>query len=360
MIRNTSPETEASKRLSRLFEHPDPADLLYFLASGDPEEIDALYAFADSVRRQFVGDDIHLRAIIEFSNHCIQGCLYCGLHQQNRELVRYRMEEEEILKTVSHAAESGYRTVVLQSGEDPWYTREVLVQLIAKIRKRTDMAITLALGERPSEEYETFFNAGADRYLLKHETADPELYARLNPGMRLSNRLNCLKELKRIGFQTGSGIMIGLPGQTLESIAEDIMLFYRMDMDMIGCGPYIPNPGCPAGMANDLREELSYRVLALNRIVTRNAHLPSTTALSTLNENDARKKALQRGANVIMPNVTPEAFRRHYQIYPSKRRIEVATGNFRIELEQLAREMDRRIGTSRGDRKKDVKKREKA
>jgi len=343
-------DADTARRLAGLGNSPAREDLVYFLASRDATVTDALYREADRARRQWVGDEIHLRAIIEFSNHCRRDCRYCGIRRGFPGVTRYRMTVSEVIDAAAAAVAMGYRTVVLQSGEDGWFTGDRICRMVEGIKGLGDIAVTLAVGERPAAEYRAFFDAGADRYLLKHETADPELYAGLNPGMTLEARVDCLRELKAIGFQTGSGIMIGLPGQTLESLADDILLFRELDLDMIGCGPYIPVAGCPTGWSAADREELSFRVLALNRLVTRDTHLPSTTALSTLNENDARALALTRGANVIMPNLTPERFRRFYEIYPSKKRIEVDNLAFRTELEALAARLGRGISLGRGDR----------
>jgi biotin synthase len=228
------------------------------------------------------------------------------------------MKPEEIVAAAKAAYDKGFRTVVLQSGEDSFYTNEDYIFIIKQIKAFGDIAVTLAFGEKSEAEYRAYFEAGADRYLLKHETSDRELYHALNPGMSYENRIRCLKILKKIGFQVGSGIMIGLPGQSLESIADDILLFLELDLDMMGCGPFIPHPVTPLADARLGSVDLTYRVLALNRIVSCNAHLPVTTALLTLDEG-ARELGLKRGANVIMPNLTPEKYRRLYDIYPAAR-----------------------------------------
>jgi biotin synthase len=332
-----------TRRLERIFTQPAWPDLLYFLTNRRREEVEALYGFAQQIRREYMGGAIHLRGLIEFSNHCRRQCRYCGLNRNNKHITRYRMSKEEILATAREAISKGYKTVVLQSGEASCYSRQDFLSLLREIKKSGDLAITLSVGEKSPEEYRAYFEAGADRFLLKHETSDPVLYRALNPGMSLARRLKCLKVLKEIGFQTGSGIMIGLPGQTLESIADDILLFKTLAVDMIGCGPYIPHPATPLFPAKTGSEELSYRVLALNRIVNPRVHLPVTTALSTLNENRAAKLALNRGANVIMPNLTPYPYRRFYEIYPLKDKIEADTGELRKKLESLALSLGRYI-----------------
>ncbi len=341
---------DIKQRLNQLFENPNKEDILYFLKTRQPDHIEALYRFADHVREQFVGDAVHLRAIIEFSNYCTQGCRYCGLNVANQKIKRYRMGPDEIVAAACNAYKLGYQTVVLQSGEDPYYSRKDYRLTIKAIKECGVPAITLSIGEKTRDDYRAYLKAGADRFLLKHETSDPTLFKALNPQRKVITRPKHLKSLKTVGFQIGGGIMIGLPAQTLASIANDILLFKELDLDMIGCGPFIPHPGTPMGRAESGREELTYRVLALNRIVTRDTHLPATTSLSTLNETDARRLALQRGANVIMPNLTPPEYRKHYVIYPNKNRIEVSTGAFRKELEALIVSLGRHISDTPGHR----------
>ncbi len=339
------------QRLDRLYQEPGKEDILYFLNTPNQDELEALYQRADQVRKQYVGDALHLRSIIEFTNHCRRGCLYCGINKNCIDVTRYRIPKDEIVALAQDAYDKGYRTVVLQSGEDPHYTTEDYIYIIKGIKAvgDKDMAVTLAIGEKSEEEYRTYFKAGADRYLLKHETSDKELYEKLNPGMSFENRIDALKLLKQIGYQLGSGIMIGLPGQTLQSLAGDILLFKELDIDMIGCGPYIAHPDTPLQENKDMdREDLTYRVLALNRIVTRNTHLPATTALSTINTVDARKLALTRGANVIMPNETPHKYRQYYEIYPNKKRIEISDTDFRKELQTLAASLNRHLADGPG------------
>lgn len=340
------------ERMERLAEKPKEADLVYFLGEAEQEELDQLYRQADRVRREQVGDEVHLRAILEISNHCRRECLYCGINCRAEGVERYRIDPDEIIELGQKIHEKGYMTLVLQSGEDPFFTAERMERIIRGIRQAAPgMAITLSLGERDEETYARWREAGADRYLLKHETSDETLYHRLNPGMSYSERIACLRTLKKLGYQTGSGVMIGLPGQTLSSLARDVLLFRELDIDMIGAGPFISVPGLKTPCSRARREDLSYRVLALNRLVCRDAHLPVTTALSTLTEDQARLLALQRGANVVMPNETPSRYRRLYTIYPNKKRTEAADGTpfleqLRISLGTIGRTVSRR----RGDR----------
>lgn len=315
----------AMDRINRLRENPLIEDIQWFLIDSSEDDLMVMYGEADRLRKELVGDKVHLRAILEISNHCRRACLYCGINCNTNDVVRYRILPEDIVRISADIYAKGYRTLVMQSGEDMFFTAELFADVLREIKKQTPgMAITLSLGERDEATYRMWFEAGADRYLLKHETSDQELYHTLNPGMRFDERVSCLQTLKRIGFQVGSGIMIGLPGQTRESIAQDILFFKTIRTDMIGAGPYIPVVGQPTEWSEHDREDITYRVLALNRIVSGDVHLPATTALSTLAEDQARLLALQRGANVVMPNETPAEYRRLYTIYPNKKRTEAA------------------------------------
>jgi biotin synthase len=292
-------------------------DLALLLSTADGEETEALFQTADRVRQRSVGDEVHLRGIVEFSNTCIQNCLYCGLRKDNHRLRRYRMTGEEIIASVKEVKAKGLRTVVLQSGEDPWFTKDRLSDLILRIKEETGLIITLSVGERSEAEYRAWKECGADRYLLKQETSSADLFAKLRPGRKLTDRLNSLNVLRRLGYEVGSGNMVGLPGQRKEDLIHDIQLFRELDFDMIGIGPFIPHPQTPLAEAapGDLR--LTLKVLAITRMVTRNSNLPATTAAGVL-DPDGRRKALLAGANVIMPDITPQKFRKDYEIYPGK------------------------------------------
>jgi biotin synthase len=288
--------------------------IIKILSEDDPS---ALLAEADEARRNYIGDEVYLRGIIEFSNYCIQDCHYCGLGCNNNKLERYRMSDDEILAVARDILNSGIGTVVLQSGEDTFYSTQKIVSLIKRIKDETGLVITLSTGEWPLKAFELFKEAGADRYLLKHETSDSNLYKQIKSGGDQSYRIKCLKHLKTLGFETGSGVMVGLPGQTLESLAEDIMMFRELDIDMIGIGPFIPHPdtllaGNPAGSP-----ELVLKMIAITRIVTRNTNIPATTALTTIDPKN-RVRSLMAGANVIMPDFTPAKYRKLYEIYPGK------------------------------------------
>ena len=241
-----------------------------------------------------------------------------------------------------------FRTVVLQSGEDPAYSIEELGTLVKRMKKELSLAVTLCIGERTFEEYKKLKDAGADRYLLKFETSDPSLFGRLKPDSAYAERLRCLEWLKELGYQVGSGNIVGLPGQTSEMVAEDILLFEAMELDMIGIGPFIPHPNTPLAGASRGDLELTLKVVALTRMVTRNTHIPATTAVGTI-DPEGRQKALQCGANVIMPNATPKEFRKHYQIYPNKICLDESPSNCRFCIEAMVTSLGRKIGSGFGD-----------
>lgn len=271
---------------------------------------------ADRVRSKYVGDEVHLRGLIEFSNTCKQDCLYCGLRRDNKNVERYRLTEEEIINFATKAKSYGYKTVVLQSGEDNYYTVQKMEKIIRGI-KELELAITLSIGEKTREEYEAYKEAGANRYLLRIETTDKALYEKMDPGMSFDNRIRCLSDLKELGYELGTGSLIGIPGQTPASIAEDILFFKKIDADMIGVGPFIPNEDTPLKDEKGGSFELSIKVMALIRLLLPDINIPATTAMETLNKN-GRIIALKGGANVVMPNVTEGEYRRLYALYPGK------------------------------------------
>lgn len=285
-------------------------------------DLAALYARADEARRICCGDGVPVRAIIEFSNMCSNDCLYCGLRASNAVPRRYRMTPEEILQAVARVAAAGVAgTVVLQAGETPGYRDEEITALLRQIRGEFPaLAITLSVGNRPREVYAAWREAGMDRYLLRFETADADLFARLHPDGSLADRLQCLRDLQELGVQTGGGFMIGVPGETVETLADNIMLCQAFDFDMIGIGPFIPNPDTPLGAeanAYAADPDMFFRAIAVLRLANPAAHIPATTAFDAAFSN-GRDLALQRGANVFMPNVTPGACRKDYQLYPKK------------------------------------------
>jgi biotin synthase len=299
-----------------------------WLRSEDPQELAGLWTKADEVRRKFVGDAVHLRGLVEISNHCVRRCGYCGLNVTNREITRYRMSLDEILACAKTAAALDYGTVVLQAGEDYGITGAWMEDVIRAIKQETGLAVTLSLGERNRNELESWRLAGADRYLLRFETSDRTLYEKIHPSLpgRVSDRMDLLRSLRDLGYEVGSGVMIGIPGQTYGSLATDIGMFRDMDLDMIGVGPYIPHPKTALGSGPGFAlpdqvpntEMMTYKVIALTRLVCPSANIPSTTALATLNKTSGRELGLQRGANIVMPNLTPPQYRVCYEIYPDK------------------------------------------
>lgn len=275
-----------------------------------------LYSCADSIRKQYVGDTVHLRGLIEFSNICKRTCKYCGLRCENKTLERYRIEPDDIILYAQNAVNMGYKTIVLQSGEDSYYSTDKMCQIISEIKKM-DVALTLSIGEKTFQEYKAYKKAGADRYLLRIETTDKDLYKQLHPGMDFENRIRCLEDLKTLGYEVGSGCLVGLPNQSIESLANDILFFKEIEADMIGIGPFIPHPNTPLKNAQAGNFELALKVMALTRILLKDINIPATTAMETLNPN-GRIIALQSGANVVMPNVTTTEYRKKYEIYPNK------------------------------------------
>lgn len=275
-----------------------------------------LFEAADRIRKEYVGDEVQLRGLVEFSNICKRNCLYCGLRSGNKNITRYRLQPEEIIELARKAKGYGYKTVVLQSGEDEFFTVEKVTYIVSEIKK-LDMAVTLSIGEKTYEEYKAYRDAGADRYLLRIETTDKKLYEDMDPGMSHEERKRCLSDLKEFGYEVGSGCLVGLPGQTIESLAEDILFFKEIDADMIGIGPFIPNDDTPLKDATGGDFELSLKVMALTRLLLPDINIPATTAMESINPQ-GRIIALKSGANVVMPNVTEGEARKWYALYPGK------------------------------------------
>lgn len=289
-------------------------EIIALLLAGEAET--ELFLAADRVRKQYVGDGVLLRGLIEFSSYCRQNCCYCGLRRDNKEAQRFRLNESEIFCLAKRAEGYGYRTVVLQSGEDAFFTAERLAAVIREIKK-LDLAVTLSIGERSFDEYKLLKDAGADRFLLRIETTDETVYMQHDPGMSLAERCRCLQDLKGLGYEVGTGSLIGLPGQTITSLADDILFFQDIDADMVGIGPFIPNAATPLGSAPAGDINLVLRMVSLIRLLLPQANIPATTAMETLLPT-ARLLALQCGANVIMPNVTEGEAREKYALYPGK------------------------------------------
>jgi len=318
------------------------------LLEADGEEEHRLLRAADGLRADKVGQAVHLRGLIEFSNHCRKNCRYCGLRRDNLKLSRYRLTRREIVEAAVGAEQIGFRTIVLQSGEDMQFIAESMADIIGEIKSRTQLAITLSLGERDKTTYSRWRKAGADRYLLRIETTDKEIFKDLHPDDELDRRKKCLLALKDIGYQLGSGIMVGLPGQDARSVAKDVIWMHELGVEMIGIGPFIPHPETPLKheMGGTLRQAL--RLVAVLRLVFPYAHIPATTAMGSLDPN-GREKALQAGANVMMPNITPATVRPLYELYPNKICLDEDASHCHACVRSRIASLNRSVGAGRGD-----------
>jgi biotin synthase len=334
-----------------------------WLRETDEQKLEQLWGEADAVRKEHVGDAVHLRGLIEASNYCVRRCTYCGLAADNKEMTRYRMNADEIFACAEEATGYGYGTVVVQAGEDYGIESQWLADLVKRIKGKLPLAVTLSMGERPLEDLQLWREAGADRYLLRFETSDTQLYKLIHPPLpkQTTDRFEILHQLKQLGYETGSGVMIGIPGQTFTTLANDIDTFRRYDMDMIGVGPYIANPLTPLeqnGLSHEIAAEdqvkntemMTYKVIALTRLVCPQANIPSTTALATINKKSGRELGLSRGANVVMPNVTPVEYRTKYEIYPGKACLNETAKQCQGCLATRIASIGRTIGTGYGSR----------
>ena len=293
-------------------------EITYLLENITDADREVLYNYALKTKQAYYGNKVYLRGLIEFSNICRQDCLYCGIRASNAKVERYRLTPEEIIGCCDQGYELGYRTFVLQSGEDLWYTEETFVALIREIKKRySGVAITLSIGERKMDTYQSLFASGADRFLMRHETASKELYEKLHPTMRYEDRRACLSALKEIGYQVGAGFMVGLPGQTPADLAEDMRYLMELRPDMIGVGPFIPHSETPLGKEKGGTLEDTLVMVALARLLIPQSLIPATTALGTLHPQ-GRELALKAGANVVMPIITPTSVRKQYALYENK------------------------------------------
>lgn len=301
------------------------------------EEDSYLFEIANKVRIENYGTDVYIRGLIEFTNYCRNNCYYCGLRRDNKKAVRYRLSKEEILNCCDEGHKLGFRTFVLQGGEDLYFSDDKICDIVSEIRTRyKDCAITLSIGEKSKDSYQAFYNAGANRYLLRHETALAEHYSKLHPeSMSLENRKKCLFNLKEIGFQVGSGFMVGSPFQTTENIIADLRFLQELQPDMIGIGPFITHEQTPFANHSNGSVELTLRLISVLRLMFPYALLPSTTALGTLNKQ-GRELGLKAGANVVMPNLSPVSVRKFYDIYDNK----ICTGE---EAAQCRGCLERRI-----------------
>jgi len=318
----------------------DREEILEILKRGNLKEF---FNRAKEIRKLYCGEKVYIRGIIEFSNYCVRNCLYCGLRRDNRKLKRYRMKEEKVINLATGIISLGIKTIVLQSGDDLGYKRDSICKIIREIKKIGDVAVTLSLGERPLDDYKAFKDEGADRYLLKHETANERLYEYLHPGQSLKKRLRILEYLKSLDYQIGVGNIVGLPYQRFEDLADDILLLKEFDVDMAGIGPFIPQSDTPLKNFPTGNLNLTLKVLALARIITKNAHLPATTALATLSPEEGQILGLKAGANVIMPDFTPEDYHENYIIYDNKAKVSVN------KAEEIISKAGRIVSYERGD-----------
>ena len=307
---------------------------------------------ADKIRRENYGNEVYVRGLIEFSNYCKNDCYYCGIRKGNHKAERYRLSFDEILSCCEEGFSLGFRTFVLQ-GEDPWYTDEKVCHIVSAIKEKfPECAITLSIGEKSKESYQTYFNAGAERYLLRHETAEPEHYQKLHPdSMSLENRKRCLFDLKEIGYQVGSGFMVGSPYQTAENLVSDLRFLQELQPDMIGIGPYITHQDTPFAEFPSGSLTKTLRLVSILRLLFPYALIPSTTALGTIHP-EGRELGLKAGGNVVMPNLSPVSVRKKYELYENK----ICTGEEAAQcrgcLEARVKKAGYQIVTARGDVKK--------
>ena len=345
-----------------VFLPPNRSEILSWLRETNETRLDELWRRADLGRQQSVGGEVHLRGLIEISNHCIRLCGYCGLRVDNRELPRYRMTADEIMACVREGLDFGYGTVVLQAGEDPGIRADWMADVVRRIKAETPLAVTLSLGERERDELALWREAGADRYLLRFETSNRALFQRIHPPRpgQATDRLALLGTLRELGYEVGSGVMIGIPGQTYDDLAGDLELFRELNLDMIGVGPFLMHPETPLADPQQRPEAppdeqapaselMTYKAIALTRLLCPRANIPSTTALATLNKRNGRELGLVRGANIVMPNLTPPQYRVHYEIYPNKACIQESAGLCHRCMEVRIESIGRTRGSGRGD-----------
>ncbi|MBM4154639.1 MAG: [FeFe] hydrogenase H-cluster radical SAM maturase HydE [Lentisphaerae bacterium] len=330
---------------------PTRAEVLSWLSLKGADR-EALYRRADAVRRERKGDEVFIRGIIEFSNVCANDCLYCGIRRSNGKVRRYRLPADEILGVARQMTGWRQTTVVLQSGEAPSAAGDrELGEVIRRIKAETGLAVTVSVGNRPREVYARWRECGMDRYLLRFETSDPALFARLHPDCTLDERLRCLRDLRDLGVQAGGGFMIGVPGETRETLADNLLLCRELELDMVGIGPFIPHPDTPLGAepnayADD--PDMFFVALAALRLVHPRAHIPATTAFDAVFPGTGRNLALKRGANVFMPNNTPGERRGDYLLYPNKPCVDENAGQCAACVVMRLRSLGRTIGEGPG------------
>ena len=330
----------------------DRAEWTALIRGYTPELAERVFELAREWQHRYYGNRIFVRGLIEMTNYCRNDCYYCGIRRSNRNAERYRLTWEEIRECADLGAAIGYRTIVLQGGEDPFYSDEEIAEIVREIKAdHPDCAVTLSLGEREHETYRKWYDAGAYRYLLRHETADPDHYRMLHPAeLSGEHRKNCLRDLKAIGYQTGAGMMIGAPGQTPELLAEDMLFLQELQPEMVGIGPFIPHHDTPFANEPQGSVEQTIYLLGLIRLTLPRVLLPATTALGTA-DPFGREKGVQAGANVIMPNLSPADVRKKYELYDNKICTDSEAAENLRELQDRMKAVGYEIVTDRGDYK---------
>lgn len=336
--------------IKKLYQEKNLSDGEFKALIESNEGAELLVTLADEVRQKHYGKKVFLRGLIEISSYCKNDCLYCGIRRSNKNAERYRLTREEILSCCENGYELGFRTFVMQGGEDAYFTDDFMCEIISEIkRKYPECAVTLSLGERTYESYKRLKNAGADRYLLRHETASPELYGKLHPSeMSLKNRIECLYNLRELGYQVGAGFMVGVPFQTTENLIEDLRFLQNLKPQMIGIGAFIPHRDTPFRSEKAGTLELTLRLLGILRLMFPEALIPATTALGTIAPN-GRELGLKTGCNVVMPNLSPVSVRKKYSLYDNKICTGEESAECKVCLQRRIESAGYEISAERGD-----------
>jgi len=326
-------------------------DIIYALNLSDSDDINQLFSISNDIRKKYCGDAVHIRALLEISNICRRNCNYCGVRKDNTHVSRYKMEEEEIIEIALKLNADSFKTLVMQGGESEAFSPETLARIVRTIKEKTDMAVTFSLGEHSYDDYKLWKEAGVDRFLLRHETANKELYKYLHPDGILDTRIEALNNLKELGYQTGVGCMVESPTQTIEQMADDIEFIRDFKPHMVGIGPYIMHEDTPFKSEKNGTREMTLKMLALARIVTKDALLPSTTALASI-AKDGQKEGLLTGCDVVMINFTPAKYKYFYEIYPNKKCMTEDPKNIVKKVTDMIHSIGRTVATDHGHSRK--------